>query len=466
MKIQTIIFLFLVNIAFMNTKAMAQTGPATAPVMYEVIYNTSTCLYEAHAHVMSGSLGFPFTIPFPSNFTIVIPQSFANSPIAATSYQPPSLSWTNSNNVYSPAADPLHDFHMFSISGGGAGQTYSTFSAGDDILLFTFSIPHSSCEEGIRVFINGTDPDSGAPGMNGLDLSNSLKTFDATGTYPQGIEQYDANLNNGGVILPKPTSNPSFDCSGSTIDLFANTVTPYPSCLGPLAYEWTGPNGYFSTDVNPSITVTDPAAQSGQYSLLVTDDNGCFYEGNIDITDINCLILPVELLSFDATKKQDDVLLNWITATEINNDYFEIQRSTDGDKFTTIGMVNGTGTTFTETKYSFIDDVPGRSNYYRLKQVDFDGKSEFSDLRFISFEQDNSSHYYAYPNPFTNKISLSLKEGVYKVSLYNIHGELVLNTSHTAGQEIIIPELPTGTYLIRAEDALGVKVLEQVIIKS
>jgi len=302
--------------------------------------------------------------------------------------------------------------------------------------------------------------------MNGLDLSNSLKTLDASGFYPQGIEQYTGNTSNTGVILPKPTSDPSFDCSGSTIDLFANTDTPYPSCLGPLSYEWSGPNGYSSTEENPSIIVTDPATQSGEYTLNVIDANGCTYDGGININDINCSILPVELLFFDATKAQGEVLLNWATASEINNDYFEIQRSFNGDNFTTIGMVRGNGTSLSESYYSFVDHTPNRTNYYRLRQVDYDGSDDLSDLRFVSFEKENLTDSFAYPNPFTDKIYLSLGNGVYKVSLYNIHGELVLNSTYSAGQNIDVPELPTGTYVIKAEDSLGLEVLKQIIIKN
>ncbi|MFT4532666.1 MAG: hypothetical protein ACJA1A_000637 [Saprospiraceae bacterium] len=463
MKIRFITYIFFICFSSISMKMIAQTGPATAPVVYEVIYNTSTCLYEAHAHVQSGALAFPLTIPFPSNFTIVIPESFPNTPISAVSNQPPSLAWTNSNNVYNPSADPVHDFHMFSISGGGAGQAYTTFAVGDDILLFTFSLPHTLCEEGIRVFINGTDPDSGAPGMGGLDLSNSLKTVNPA--FPQGSEQYTANINNSGVILPKPTANPSFDCSNTEIELFANPNI-IPNCLGPLTFEWTGPNAYQSTEENPSIAVTDAAAQSGEYALTVTDANGCTFDDSFDITAVNCFLLPIELLSFEANKNQDNVLLIWVTANEINNDYFDIQKSDDGVNFTTIGTVQGGGTVQSESRYSFIDKEPNRDNYYRLMQVDFDGKSDLSDLRYVAFEDGRSSDFMAYPNPFSNSISLTLVDGIYNVKIYAVTGELKGSSVFTAGDQISTSQLNIGTYIIKVENSLGVQVLNQIIIKS
>ena len=129
-------------------------------------------------------------------------------------------------------------------------------------------------------------------------------------------------------------------------------------------------------------------------------------------------------------------------------------------------MMRGNGTTLTESKYSFVDHAPIRSNYYRLKQVDYDGSFDLSELRFVSFEKDNFDEFLAYPNPFTNKIYLNLDKGVYEVSLYNIKGELVLNTTYTAGQNINIPKLPSGSYLIKVKDSLGIEVLKQIIIKS
>ena len=100
--------LFVLALSLLPKLSIGQTGPATAPVEYEVVYNTATCLYEAHAHVLSGGISFPFTIPFASNSTIVIPESLPNSAIEPVDQdQPPSLSWSNSNNVYAPGADPI-----------------------------------------------------------------------------------------------------------------------------------------------------------------------------------------------------------------------------------------------------------------------------------------------------------------------------------------------------------------------
>ncbi len=90
--------------------------------------------------------------------------------------------------------------------------------------------------------------------------------------------------------------------------------------------------------------------------------------------------LPVELISFTADAQEQTVQLVWETATEINNDYFEVQRSVDGINFKKIGEVAGNGNTVEVIRYEFVDQMPVSGiSYYQLKQVDFDGAHEYSD---------------------------------------------------------------------------------------
>ena len=97
----------------------------------------------------------------------------------------------------------------------------------------------------------------------------------------------------------------------------------------------------------------------------------------------NCLsILPVELLSFSAERNNRYVDLSWITATEINNDYFTVERSLDGINFTVIGSMPGSGNSSIILNYKLIDSSPieNEISYYRLKQTDFDGAYSYSDI--------------------------------------------------------------------------------------
>jgi hypothetical protein len=108
--------------------------------------------------------------------------------------------------------------------------------------------------------------------------------------------------------------------------------------------------------------------------------------------------LPIKLLSFTAAAKGAHVQLDWVTATEINNDYFNIERSPDAINFTSISTINGTGNSTQTLSYSIIDDTPlvGIS-YYRLKQTDFNGETSYSNIEAIEFIKMND--FEIYPNP-------------------------------------------------------------------
>ena len=97
-------------------------------------------------------------------------------------------------------------------------------------------------------------------------------------------------------------------------------------------------------------------------------------------------ILPVELINFQVKQKGNNNVVEWTTATELNNDFFYIERSKDGKNYKRIGKIKGAGTSSTLRKYTFVDKKPAIGlNYYRLHQVDFDGTTATSDVVTLSF---------------------------------------------------------------------------------
>lgn len=119
--------------------------------------------------------------------------------------------------------------------------------------------------------------------------------------------------------------------------------------------------------------------------------------------------LPIELISFDAKMIDNgEVNTTWITATETNNDYFTIEKSTDALHFEIVGKVKGAGNSTVPHNYSLIDKNPYSSiSYYRLKQTDFDGKFTYSDL--VAVESSEKFDFNVFPNPTTNgDINLSI----------------------------------------------------------
>lgn len=165
-------------------------------------------------------------------------------------------------------------------------------------------------------------------------------------------------------------------------DIFIN---PYVLCNCPanliiLLYDSacnlidTGVVGYNSVTVGQEIHICL------QYTCDIpgTFNAICFFES-----------LPIELLYFDARKVDDIVKLDWATASETNNDYFAVERSTNGKGFHQLGIVDGAGNSTAVNEYSYRDYQPYEQNYYRLSQHDFDGKVVESEIRYVSMVADD-----------------------------------------------------------------------------
>ena len=158
--------------------------------------------------------------------------------------------------------------------------------------------------------------------------------------------------------------------------------------------------------------------------------------------------VPVELTSFTAEAATDGVLLKWSTASELNNQGFEVERSLDGEIFYKVAFIQGAGTTTEGKEYSYTDNVEykgGETFYYRLKQVDLDGRIEYSDVIEVEFDvpKDFVLHQ-NFPNPFNP--STTIKYAVPKTSLVNI------KVYDLTGQEVasLVNEVKeVGTYEIK-----------------
>lgn len=160
-------------------------------------------------------------------------------------------------------------------------------------------------------------------------------------------------------------------------------------------------------------------------------------------------VLPITLLSFTAEPVFGDVLLEWSTVSEIDNDYFVLEHSVNGIDWMALTQQAGAGTTTVQTDYSFLHEEPlSGTNYYRLLQVDFNGASAYSDVVSV-FLQAGSNELSLYPNPANDFIMVGA--GV-QVLLYNPAGQLVLDAMDN-GNGIGISDLAPGIYLARLSTA-------------
>ncbi|HEX7358112.1 MAG TPA: T9SS type A sorting domain-containing protein [Ignavibacteriaceae bacterium] len=195
-----------------------------------------------------------------------------------------------------------------------------------------------------------------------------------------------------------------------------------------------------------------------------------------DYTLEDLTIVPVELSSFAANVNNGNVVLNWTTETELNNQGFEIQRRNADGQFITIGHVNGNGTTTERKQYSFTDaGVQTGSYYYRLKQVDFGGSFEYSNEIFVDVTAPlEFALNQNYPNPFnpTTAINFSIAEPTFvKLAVFNLLGqevEVLKNEYMNAGTYNVTfdaASLPSGMYLYKIETAQYSSVRKMMLMK-
>jgi len=215
----------------------------------------------------------------------------------------------------------------------------------------------------------------------------------------------------------------------SSTAIFSATISPTPP-NGTITLDFPSGNTISSFPGSVTLEITTAGnVTAGNYTVTIQGEgpNGTPVHRRTVSLDV---VVPVELTSFSANINGDDVTLNWITASEVNNQGFEVQREMQNGEFGIIGFVEGNGTTTEIQNYSFTDEnlLPG-THAYRLKQVDFDGTSELSDVIEVEvltpIEYSLSQNY---PNPFNPSTTISYSipaDGYVTLRVYDVLGNEV-----------------------------------------
>ncbi len=219
---------------------------------------------------------------------------------------------------------------------------------------------------------------------------------------------------------------------------------------------------------NNATTQTVPLFVNQQYTLAIVSNCGDTIKKDTAWVSATCFPLPVKLTSFNANCVENGIMITWQTATEINNDYFVLEKSNDAIHFFDLQTINGNGNSSSINIYSTLDKSNSlETNYYRLKQVDFDGNYTYSSIiasscEISGFKIDN-------PRIIGNSLSFNLfnpKRMAVQFSLYDYTGKLITTekiNNRTGLTELIVPELSNGIYLLHAfnnEEKLTYKLLK------
>lgn len=186
---------------------------------------------------------------------------------------------------------------------------------------------------------------------------------------------------------------------------------------------------------------------------------------NTGSVTIQCLstVLPVQLISFTGRNDQRNNILEWQTSSEVNNAYFEIQRSADGIHFEPLGDVAGQGNSSINKSYRFVDDrFVANTNYYRLKQFDIDNKFQYSNVAIITSHKTNAISIF--PNPGKDNITISVTREFLnsQVNLVTIEGRVIRSfTLNNEEQAVDISTLTMGVYSLQFKDGTTIKLIKE-----
>lgn len=288
------------------------------------------------------------------------------------------------------------------------------------------------------------------------------------------------------IFLLFNNSNLVAQCTGTSVDLVFNITATPPNpnstfqfsftgmingkCaflgLGNAIIRWSGtnweiydnpgfPSGPLVWTSNVSTGTLPPNSTIGNWTVTPA------FVGIISMVSLTGngttnIALPIDLQSFNATSSSEGILLNWITSSELNNDYFIVERSIDGSHFdfvTKIETKATSGNSQLELAYNVLDDQASNGKvFYRLKQVDIDGQFNYSTVIFVFHNNKNSIQIY--PNPMSTLLSIDFGSELNNariIRMYDVSGKMV-KEKQILGENLCqfnIADLDRGFYTIQ-----------------
>ncbi len=449
-----------------SSNAVSLSGTATSEGMLTLAGNGNALVFAAY------KTAAPFTSSLSASTSAAVNRAIVSVNAAGTASLPTLTTTLLSAN--NPRYAYTSNGVDFWAGGGNTGIVYGSTASNLDTVVSNTTINtrfltasggqlyYSTASGGTGIYRVGI----GLPTNSGVVSTLYIST---TGGSPYGFSMKpdstvcyvadDRAISSGGGIQ-------KWNRVGSTWSLAYTLGTGVGSTVGArgLAVNWTTtPPTIIATTaeatLNRAIRIIDSSAASTAFTLATASANTIF-RGIAFTPGTN--VVPVKLTSFTGKALQYGNSLNWITASELNNAGFEVERSIDGENFEQIAFVKGNGTTGLVSKYEYIDY--GTSNaYYRLKQIDFDGVFAYSQV--IKLSTDMALEVAVSPNPFTDEVMVSSKENIDAIEVVDVAGRsCFVATPNSLNYTVTLDNLQNGVYFIHIKS--GEQTTNKWIVKQ
>lgn len=291
------------------------------------------------------------------------------------------------------------------------------------------------------------------PAVVGADLSNTSLTVSHVSIPPAGAGS--------GSVARVYQFNPAISFRGTTGIYYLNSELNGNT---PASLSFVYDNGSNTFTTNAVVTINN----NNNYVVATTGINTVTLK-RITLVDAG-VPLPVDLLSFTAKAEGSRSLIEWTTAREFNCDHFDVERSSDGRSFHFLVAENAAGNGTAEHRYKTYDDQPFDGwNYYRLKQVDADGRFSWSPIAKVFFGGKDGAYVSVYPNPVQNRLSIAMSSRAAQsvtLLLMDVSGRVLQSRPWQLATgdntfSLDMSDLAAGSYLLRIGATFQTKVVKQ-----
>ncbi|UAY52895.1 T9SS type A sorting domain-containing protein [Ferruginibacter albus] len=466
--------------------------------MKKLIASMLTALYVVTSFASPSPL---VTTTTPSSITNVT-ATLGGSVNVNTTYVEKGIVWSTTNNTPTTSNNKI-------VMGSGNGTTWSMTNAGvfppgtlvyvrAYCILGMTTIYSSTAKTFTTLALSGTgavyDFEAASGTYTGFGTRNLIATNTTSGSSMQitsvddsvyrssvdGFSDGGGRIGSEGLYFGMNSKesavtfaiqgNNKFDLNGFYLDSENGDATDYviSSSKGSITVSFPTTNTEQKTTFIDIANNANAAYLKGISSFTITPTGGAFMEVDHLVLQniVSNIILPLKMISFTGNVTNHAAVLDWSTNNEINTKEMQIERSTDGNTFTSIGTITAVGNG--NNNYHFTDaTLNDATGYYRIKTIDVDGKATLSNIVKLTDNAGTTGSLQLLPNLLsgssnTIKLKTSLAEG--RITIYNQSGAAIKNQSWKTGQTINVETLNSGSYFIQLTD--GKQVLSSRFIKE